>query len=53
MVFSFYNESALLVILMKDLQHNELSYSCTTELRNFHGGATLRKFSDRLDLENF
>ena len=37
---------------MKDLQHNQFAYSYTTDLRNFHGSATLRKFSDWLELRN-
>ena len=62
MVFSFYKESALLVILMKDLQHNQFAYSYTVELRNFHGRTALRKLSTvtelrkilgLLDLEDF
>ena len=52
MVFSFYNESALLVILMKGLQHNRFAHSYTTELRNFHDRTALRKFSVRLGLRN-
>ena len=52
MVFSFYKESTLLVILMKDLQHNQFAYSYIAELRNFHGRTALRNFSTFTELRN-
>ena len=47
---------------MKDLQHNQFTYSYTAELRNFHDRTALGKFSvftelrkilELLDLEDF